>query len=145
MPGANAKKPKKGQSKELTPLREKNDPRVNALLENALERMHAKDYEGSLQVLSTLTAEYPECTPAYSLMGGIYLHFLKQPEKAIPYLQKALQLSPRSETISLRLFHSLWECERYEEALAEMRRFQSIAHCRDYDEILAELKKKGLL
>ena len=114
------------------------------MLDEAIKLKNQEDYRGAARVLSHIVKEFPTCTPAFMLLGGLYLHEFKKPRKAVPCFEAAIGLAPRSEMCSLGLFHSLWNLDRVVEALEELKRFQMISHSKDYDEILAELKEKWL-
>jgi tetratricopeptide (TPR) repeat protein len=64
--------------------------------------------------------------------------------------EKLIALRPRSDMISLGLFHSLWEQERFREALEEIKRFVKIVdktrhkeQINEYMEILKEIEEKN--
>lgn len=60
-------------------------------------------------------------------------------ELAAVYATKLVAVSPKSETASLVLFHSLWKMNREDEAFDEMRRFLSLASSDAYDELLKDI------
>ena len=63
-----------------------------------------------------------------------------QNSKAIPYLRRAVQLEPDSETISLFLFHSLYGAQQQKEAWQEMKRFMDICPSEEYTRPYMEMR-----
>jgi tetratricopeptide (TPR) repeat protein len=120
------------------------DKRRDELVQKAIDLKNVKDFQGAIDVLEEIVRAYPDYAPGWGLLGGIYLYNLDRPEEATRCFEETTRLSPRSETASLGLFHSLWGRDRYDAAIAEMKRFQSISHSDDYAEIAAELKEKGI-
>ncbi len=121
---------------------DRQDQRLSRLLEEALGYKIRRDFAGAVRVLLNAVEEYPDAAAGWGLLGSIYWCELGKPKKAIPCLEKAVRLSPRSELASLGLFHSLWQIGKQGEALEEMKRFQTVSHSKDYDEILAEILGK---
>ncbi len=60
-------------------------------------------------------------------------------ENAVKYFRKATELVPYSETVSLGLFHCLWEQEHYDEAFEEIKRFTRSSDSPNYREIVEEI------
>src|SRR5262249_34429842 len=123
---------------------ERREQALDCLLEEAIGCKKRRDFGGALRALSAAVEKFPESATAWGLLGGGYLYETAEPKKAIPCFERATRLSPRSETASLGLFHSLWEAGRRTRAIAEMNRFQTVSHSEDYAEIAAELKAKGV-
>ncbi len=62
--------------------------------------------------------------------------------EAVGYFKKAATLRPASETISLGLFHCLWELDRTDEAFDEMRRCVSEHDSDEYATLLREMRTR---
>jgi tetratricopeptide (TPR) repeat protein len=120
--------------------------REDALLQEAIDLKSAGDYLGAVRVLKRFVRLFPGSASGFGFLGGIYLAFLNEPKKALPYCTKSVQLSPRSERASLGLFHALWSLDRVDEALEEIKRYQTLCNwtCQDYIEIIDELQEKWL-
>jgi tetratricopeptide (TPR) repeat protein len=118
---------------------------LNDLLNKALRLRNRKNFRQAIDLIKHAVSEFPPTAAAYGLMAGIYLYELAEPSNAAPNFAMAVQLSPRSESASLGLFHALWELGFHEAAKREMRRFRAVAESVDYDAIWAELKEKGHL
>jgi cytochrome c-type biogenesis protein CcmH/NrfG len=114
-------------------------------LNQALQLKNREDFQEAIAVLKRAVRDYPSCAETYFLIGGICLYEMDDANTAVPNFAMAVQLSPRSESASLGLFHSLWHLGLQEAAKREMNRFQSMAHSVEYDSISSELKRKGLL
>lgn len=98
----------------------------------------------AVTLLELLIKQYPDDWAIHWYLGGLYLHRLDQPDRAIPIFRRTVGWRPRSEKSSLGLFHSLWRLDRHDEALEELKRFQVLTRfkSKDYREIIAEINEK---
>ncbi len=65
-------------------------------------------------------ARVPEDARYYILMGSL-LNNIGQSEKALPYIEKAVELSPKKQAMRFELIRSLYALNRKEEALIEAK------------------------
>jgi len=124
----------------------KNDPELNQILRNGENCRNKGDYAGAISTFQEAIRNSPRCSVAYWLLGGIYFACLDDPRAAVPYFQKAVQLSPKTEIASLALFHALWDTDQTFDALEEIKRYQLLTNwsSKDYLEIMQEIKEKWL-
>ncbi len=74
------------------------DPQLGAELAAALHR--ARDHQGALTILEDLLKANPEAAPLNFMYGDTLLR-LEQPEKAIPYLEKAVRVAAARASLGL--------------------------------------------
>ncbi len=124
----------------------KDDPELNGILQLGIDCKNNKNFQGAIQAFEKAIKKSPKCSLAYWLLGGMHFTYLHDPQTALPFLQKAVALSPKTEMASLGLFHALWALDRLDEALAEIKRYQHLTNwkCKDYLEIVAEMYQKWL-
>lgn len=73
------------------------------------------------------------------MIAGLYYHELDDAENALPFAQRAVQLLPRNEFVSVSLTHCLFDQGRQDEMLAEIRRYISTGSELDlYNTLLEE-------
>ncbi len=124
----------------------KANPKIAALLKRGIDCKNADDVAGAIAAFEQAIKESPRCSLAYWLLGGMQHYYRDDPKAALPYFQKAVALSPRTEKASLGLFHALWSLDRVDEALEEIKRFQLLTNwsSQDYWEIVDEIREKWL-
>jgi predicted Zn-dependent protease len=66
---------------------------------------------------------------------------LGEMDEAERYFQRAVGLAPKSEKVSLGLFHCLWGQGKTDAAFEEMKRFECLAHSPEYQAILNGILK----
>jgi tetratricopeptide (TPR) repeat protein len=122
------------------------NPEMERLFEQAILLQRAGRFQEAITVMEKTVEEYPRFWRLWWYLGGIFLHDLRKPLKAIPVYRQATRISPESERASIGLFHALWDSDRIDEALAEIKRYQLLTNwkCKDYLEIVAELHDKWL-
>ncbi|MCE9555455.1 MAG: hypothetical protein K8T91_19075 [Planctomycetes bacterium] len=91
----------------------------------------------AVQLLSDLTAEFPEAASTHGYLGWFLLQLGRNVE-AIIQSRHAVRLAPRSEKASLIHFHVLWKSGEHIEALDEMKRFLTIRPSEVYAGIIKE-------
>jgi predicted Zn-dependent protease len=122
------------------------------------EETHAKVFETISQVVEleaddqtalatekmvSLVAEFPKEALAHGYLawvlsrGGRY-------RDAIEHGKVAVQLSPRSERVSLLFFRVLWGADERQQALDEMRRFVMLEDSEEYAQIVLALQQAGM-
>jgi predicted Zn-dependent protease len=114
-----------------------NEVRLYAL---ARERSLIDDVEGVAEALRQLLQLRPDSALFNASLANA-LNGLGQVDVAEHLFKKAVSLAPRSEKISLGLFHCLWAAAKQEEALEEMKRFLSLVDSEEYPMLLASITK----
>jgi tetratricopeptide (TPR) repeat protein len=59
---------------------------------NSMAAFLSKDYTRSKELLQKLTADYPDDKSAYHWLGWLTFHVLNQPEEAVHYFNKAIEI-----------------------------------------------------
>jgi tetratricopeptide (TPR) repeat protein len=120
------------------------NPEMRELYQRAIDLKHAGKLKEAAVKMEEAVEEFPQFPILWWYLGALYLHDLKKPRKAIPYLRRATELSPKSERASLGLFHSLWSANQVNKALEELKRYQQLTNwsCRDYLQIVDEIDRK---
>lgn len=72
-------------------------------------------------------------------LGKVYLVALKQPDKAVSYLEKAVEASPSVPEVYGMLIQAYYETQRYQQAWARLRYAQSLGF--EFPNLLAALHK----
>ncbi len=79
-------------------------------------------------------------TPAIHFgLGRLYLLALKQPEKALKYLKKAVKTTPRVPTVYGMLIQAYYDTKRYQQAWEQLRFAQSLGY--EFPKLLDALHK----
>ena len=120
------------------------NPEMRDCFQKALDAEQAGRFMAAARIMEAMVKAYPQHAPLWWYLGGIYLHDLKRPREAMAAFRHATRLAPLSERASLGLFHSLWDSDLIDEALAEIKRYQLLTNwsCEDYREIVEELAEK---
>jgi tetratricopeptide (TPR) repeat protein len=118
-------------------------PRVFETISQVVE-LEADDQTAlATERMVALVAEFPREGLAHAYLawvlsrGGRY-------RDAIEHGKVAVQLSPRSERISLLFFRVLWAADQREQAMDEMRRFVTLEDSEEYAQIVLQLEQAGL-
>jgi tetratricopeptide (TPR) repeat protein len=87
------------------------------------QRAYSKNAIDSFQ--QTMKLDQGFVPAAHLGLGHIYLNFLKQPTKAIPYLKKAAEQAPQMPKVHENLIQAYIETKNYPQAWQQMRDAQS--------------------
>jgi tetratricopeptide (TPR) repeat protein len=90
-----------------------------------------------------LVAEFPREGLAHAYLAWV-LSYNGRHRDAIEHGKVAVELSPRSERVSLLFFRVLWSADEQPQAIDEMRRFVALEDSEEYAQIILELEKAGL-
>ena len=93
--------------------------------------------------LVALVAELPREGLAHAYVAWV-LSYNGRHREAIEHGKVAVQLSPRSERVSLLFFRVLWSADERSQALDEMRRFVALEDSEEYAQIILELERAGM-
>ena len=96
-------------------------------------------FEEAAAIFEHLRTKFPENRGV--IVGCLSVYYLAEDyQSARRVCMEGIALAPRSELISVGLFHSLWQLEEYEAAIVEMERYLSLRpDSSDYLEIREEL------
>jgi predicted Zn-dependent protease len=107
-------------------------PELGVQLQDAIDLFQAGRAEEASQILQALVGSFPNHAFLWWYLGGVY---------------RAIKINPKSERCSLGLFHTLWDLDQVDEAIAEIRRYQMLTNwsCQDYLEIVSELYEEWVV
>src|SRR5437762_1663744 len=106
----------------MMPTKNSNSASLRSRFDRAVKLHRARKSKEALEILECLAREYPKSAAVAGYLGGFYFQHDRF-EQAAKWFSHATELSPKSETASLGLFHSLWNVGATSEAVTEMRRF----------------------
>jgi len=122
---------------------------MNREMDDKLRGMREKPVETAIRELKAISRKYPKSSRPLLLLAAIAFEAEMYLEAGKAF-EKLITLRPKSNMISLGLFHSLWGQERFGEALEEIKRFlETVGKSRhkrqinEYMEILREIKEKA--
>ncbi len=121
------------------------DPKFGEAYENASWLLISYDRkEEALQILQRYLQNNPNRYEPYYELGWFYFHWQKQPEKAIPWLEKALKF-PHPPIIEHTLAHAYERANRLKDALEvwenKLKRYPNDPIAKRHIERLRELLK----
>ena len=93
--------------------------------------------------LTALVAAFPKEGFAHAYLAWV-LSLSGRYRDAIEHGKVAVQLSPRSERVSLLFFRVLWAADERPQALDEMRRFVTLEDSEEYAQIVLALQQAGM-
>ncbi|HEX8249577.1 MAG TPA: hypothetical protein VF599_15475 [Pyrinomonadaceae bacterium] len=105
----------------------------------ALQIWHEGKPLEAIGILKNLDKNFPNQASILGMIGGIYFS-LDDWKNSYIYYKKTAELSPKSETASIGLFHSLFELKKYDESFNEIKRFLTTSK-----KLNIKLKKYNLL
>jgi len=127
----------------MNDLTEGTHPRVFETISQVVELVADDRVPLATERLVALVAEFPREGLAHGYLAWVLSDSGKHRE-AIEHGKVAVQLSPRSERVSLLFFRVLWSAEERPRALDEMRRFVALEDSEEYAQIILELERAGM-
>ena len=127
----------------MNDLTEGTHPRVFETISQVVELVADDRVPLATERLVALVAEFPREGLAHGYLAWVLSDSGKHRE-AIEHGKVAVQLSPRSERVSLLFFRVLWSAEERLRALDEMRRFVALEYSEEYAQIILELERAGM-
>ena len=110
----------------------------------ALDFWHEDKPFEAIKILKQLNKEFRNQPTILGMLGAIYFTSHDWANSLI-YYKEVVKLSPKSESGSIGLFHSLWHYERFDEAFEEAKRFVKLnGFSKKYDFIMKELGENGV-
>jgi len=127
----------------MSDLTEGTHPRVFETISQVVELVADDRVPLATERLVALVAEFPREGLAHAYLAWVLSHNGRHRD-AIEHGKVAVQLSPRSERVSLLFFRVLWSADEQPQAIDEMRRFVALEDSEEYAQIILELEKAGL-
>jgi hypothetical protein len=127
----------------MSDLTEGTHPRVFETISQVVELVADNRVSLATERLVSLVAEFPREGLAHAYLAWV-LSSSGRHRDAIEHGKVAVQLSPRSERVSLLFFRVLWSADEQPQAIDEMRRFVALEDSEEYAQIIVELEKAGL-
>ena len=113
---------------------------ATAMMHAAIEGRNAAQADKALATFQQALQLDGRYTPSADFgMGKLYLLVLRQPEKALGYLEKAAEATANVADAHRLLIQAYFETKRYEQAWQSMRRAQELGF--DFPDLLAALHK----
>ena len=127
----------------MSDLSEGAHPRIFETISQVVELVADDRVPLATERLVALVAEFPREGLAHAYLAWV-LSFNGRHRDAIEHGKVAVQLSPRSERVSLLFFRVLWGADERPLALDEMRRFVALEDSEEYAQIILELERAGM-
>jgi hypothetical protein len=127
----------------MSDLTEGTHPRVFETISQVVELVADNRVPLATERLVALVAEFPREGLAHAYLAWV-LSTSGRHRDAIEHGRVAVQLSPRSERVSLLFFRVLWSADERPQALDEMRRFVALEDSEEYAQIILEMERAGM-
>jgi len=127
----------------MSDLTEGTHPRVFETISQVVELVADDRVPLATERLVALVAEFPREGLAHAYLAWV-LSYNGRHRDAIEHGKVAVELSPRSERVSLLFFRVLWSADEQPQAIDEMRRFVALEDSEEYAQIILDLEKAGL-
>ena len=127
----------------MSDLSEGTHPRIFETISQVVELVADDRIPLATERLVALVAEFPREGLAHAYLAWV-LSFNGRHRDAIEHGKVAVQLSPRSERVSLLFFRVLWGADERPLAIDEMRRFVALEDSEEYAQIILELERAGM-
>jgi len=127
----------------MSDLTEGTHPRVFETISQVVELVADDKVSLATERLVALVAEFPREGLAHAYLAWV-LSSSGRHRDAIEHGKVAVQLSPRSERVSLLFFRVLWSANERPQALDEMRRFVALEDSKEYAQVILELERVGM-
>jgi predicted Zn-dependent protease len=124
----------------MNQLEENDLQRVMEVIRHAVEFDENGDSAFATQILTAVIEEFPGLALGHSYLGWI-LSRSGQHREAVEHGRVAVELSPKSERVSLLLFRVLWSAGERDLAFDEMKRYMAIGHSDEYAAMLKAWKQ----
>lgn len=111
---------------------------TSKIFDKAVEYRDKGKYEEALELLLTLNKELFYSTSFLAVLADTNWE-LNRYDEAIKAFRSAVEFSPKSETLSLSLFHCLLDSGDVDGAFEEMRRFLLVSDSDEYRRLLSEI------
>jgi hypothetical protein len=127
----------------MSDLTEGTHPRVFETISQVVELVADNRVPLATERLVALVAEFPREGLAHAYLAWV-LSTSGRHRDAIEHGRVAVQLSPRSERVSLLFFRVRWSADERPQALDEMRRFVALEDSEEYAQIILEMERAGM-
>lgn len=126
----------------MSQLEEQDYARVMEVIRHAVEADEQNDTAFALKIMTAVVEEFPGLAIGHSYLGWI-LSRSAQYREAIAHGRVGIQLSPKSERVSLLLFRVLLAAGERDLAFEEMKRFLVVGKSEEYSKMLEEWKESS--
>jgi predicted Zn-dependent protease len=127
----------------MSDLTEETHPRVFETISDVVELVADDRIAQATEKMVALVAEFTREALAHAYLAWV-LSRAGRYRDAIEHGKVAVQLSPRSERVSLLFFRVLWSADERQQALDEMRRFVTLEDSEEYAQIVLALEQAGM-
>jgi len=117
-------------------------PKLDEEISNVIKLKKSGDFDDALKIAEKLFVKYDYIGSVCGLLASIHFE-LDHFDEAAKVYKKAITISPKSETASLGLFHSLWHVGDTDGAFEEMKRYMTIAKSDEYEWLLKNFIAKS--
>ena len=94
-----------------------------AIYKHAFDLKNAGKVDEAISEFKRLLERYPKSGISASMIASLYYSELNDPENALPYAERAIELHPKSETSSFCLSLCLFELKRKDDMYSEIERY----------------------
>lgn len=122
----------------MTSTKNNSKAELDKKIQVILDLKNSGDLSNAIENAKKLTEEFSKTASTFGLLASLYFE-IESFEEASSNFKKATVISPKSETASLGLFHSLWRLGDQDNALVEMQRFTSICNSEEYNNLIKEM------
>ncbi len=99
-------------------------------------------FQEALNILEKLLPKHPKRPALLVLLADTHWE-IGNFESAVDFFRSATAIRPRTEFVSLGLFHCLRDMGKQEEALDEAKRFMAIKDSKEYKGIIRAINEKA--
>ena len=92
-------------------------------IDHAVELKNAGKPKEAISELKRIMEEHGEFPVPIGMIASLYYSELNDPENALPYAKRSVQLSPKSEMASMCLVLCLYHYEKQDEMDVEIKRY----------------------
>jgi tetratricopeptide (TPR) repeat protein len=124
----------------MNQLEEDDLARVMEVIRHAVEADEQGDTAFATRIMTAVVEEFPELAIGHGYLGWILSRSGRYRE-AIEHGRVGIELSPKSERVSLLLFRVLLAAGERDSAFEEMKRFLAVGKSEEYSKMLAEWKE----
>jgi predicted Zn-dependent protease len=126
----------------MSQLEDEDYARVMEVIRHAVEADEQNDTAFALKIMTAVVEEFPGLAVGHGYLGWV-LSRSERYREAVEHGRVGIQLSPKSEMVSLLLFRVLLAAGERELAFEEMKRFVVVGKSEEYSKMLDEWKESS--
>ena len=126
----------------MSQLEEDDYARVMEVIRHAVEADEQNDTAFALKIMTAVAEEFPGLAIGHGYLGWV-LSRSERYREAVEHGRVGIQLSPKSERVSLLLFRVLLAAGERDLAFEEMKRFLAVGKSEEYSKMLEEWKESS--